>query len=221
MRRVFADFSPTVVATFAVGIAISLSVFLLPTGVVQKVPMTVLPAFGRAAGRVVADLPVAGGRASKVPKAASAHPQIVVALRPPTTEARQVHQGAQTGVVRRAPLRSAAPAAPKTPVTKSRLFSMPPTAKGKARGQARGHAPESNAATPAPHSPGRGKALGRSGERQDRLPPGQAKKLLQAPASGLPPRPKGNGGGNGRKGNGGGNGGEGNGRGNAPKSEKD
>src|SRR5215468_2685140 len=165
MRRVLADFSPTVVVTFAAGIAISLSVFLLPTGVVRKGPMTVLPAFGRAAGRVVADLPVAHRRASNVRKAAPAEPVIVVALRPPTTHERQSDHRARTVVVRRtppAPARPSGPAAPKTPVTRSQLFSMPPKAKGRALGHARGHESESNVATPVPHPPGHGKALGHS-----------------------------------------------------------
>jgi hypothetical protein len=231
MRPAFADFSPAVPATFAAGLGISLSVFLLPAGVVQKGPTPVLPASAAAAGRVAADLPVAGGRASKVRKAASVHPQVVVALQPPTTKARRVSHRARTVVVRRAPLapvQAAAPAAPRTPVTKSQLFSMPPTAKGKALGHARGHAPKPKAATPAPLPPARGKALGRSTEHQDRLPPGLAKKAPPASAPGLPPRPKGNGGGNGKgngggngKGNGGGNGGKGNGGGNGRKGEKE
>src|SRR5215472_16801597 len=98
MRPAFADFSPTVPATFAVGLGISLSVFLLPAGVVREGPTRVLPAFGAATGRVVADLPVV--RASEVRKAGSAHPQIVVALRPPATRAREVRHPAGTVVVR-------------------------------------------------------------------------------------------------------------------------
>ena len=236
MRRVFAEFSPTVAATFAVGIAISLSVFLLPTGVVHKGPMTVLPAFGKAAGRVVADLPVAHRRASKARPAAPGRPLIVVALRPPTTQARPSDHRARTVVLRRtppapepatapaAPEPATAPAAPKTPVTRSQLFSMPPKAKGRALGHARRHEPAPNAATPAPHPPGHGKGLGHSDERQNRLPPGQAKKAPPNSASGPPQSPKSNGGGNGRTGNGDGDGGEGNGngngRGNGPKSEQ-
>jgi uncharacterized membrane protein YgcG len=211
MRPPFADFSPTVPATFAAGIGISLSVFLLPAGVVQKGP-TRVPAFGAAAGRVVADLPVAGRRASKVREAASAHPQIVVALRPATTKARQVHHRARPVVVRRAPVapaRAAAPAAPSTPLTRSQLFGMPPKAKGKARGHDRGDERESKAATPPSFQPRRGKARGRSNDDEDRLPPGLAKKAQRASAPGLPPRAKGNGHGNGRKGNGGGDRGNG------------
>jgi hypothetical protein len=173
----------------------------------------VLPAFGAATGRVVADLPVV--RASEVRKAGSAHPQIVVALRPPATKARVVHQPARSVVVRRAPLapvRAVAHANPKPSATKSELFSIPP----RGRGKARSHGPK-KAATPAPIPRGRGKALGRSNERQDRLPPGLAKKASPASPSGLPPPPKGNGGGNGRKGNGGGNGGKANGGGNGRK----
>src|SRR5438094_8589049 len=79
MRRAFADFSPAVPAAFAAGLGVSLWIFLLPAGVVQKGPTPVLPAFGGAAGRVVADLPVpAGGRASEVRTAASPHSQLVV-----------------------------------------------------------------------------------------------------------------------------------------------
>jgi uncharacterized membrane protein YgcG len=215
MRRAFADFSPAVPAAFAAGLGVSLWIFLLPAGVVQKGPTSVLP-FGGAAGRVVADLPVAGGRASVVRKAVSAHPQIVVALRPPTAKGREVHPRARTVVVPRAPLapaRAAAPAAPTTPVTKSQLFSMPPKAKGKARGHAK-----PRASTLIPHSPGHREALGRSNEHEDRVPPGQAKKASPASAPGRPAPPKGSGDGNGRKGNGGGNGGRSNGGGNGGKS---
>jgi hypothetical protein len=215
MRRAFADFSPAVPAGFAAGLGVSLWIFLLPAGVVQKGPTSVLPAFGGAAGRVVADLPVAGGRTSVVRKAVSAHPQIVVALRPSTAKGREVHHRARTVVVRRAPLapvRAAAPAAPRTPVTKSQLFSMPPKAKGKARGHAK-----PRASTLVPHSPGHGKALGRSNEHEDRVPPGHAKKASPASAPGLPAPPKDRGDGNGRKGNDGGNAGKGNGGGNGRK----
>jgi hypothetical protein len=220
MRPGLADFSPTVPVALAVGIGVSLSVLLLPSGVVQKGPTPVLPAFGGAAGRVVADLPVAaGGRARKV--AASAPPQIVVALRPPAGKARQVHRPARTAIVRRAPsapvqaapvqaappAQVVPPAAPVTPVTKTRLFRMPSKAKGKARGHNRGQGQEPKAATPAPPPPGRGRALGRSNEHQNRLPPGLAKKAPPALAPGLPPPPpKGNGEGNEGKGDGGGNG---------------
>ncbi|MGN6202511.1 MAG: hypothetical protein ACTHNB_03350 [Gaiellaceae bacterium] len=213
MRPAFADFSPTVPAAFAAGIGISLSVFLLPAGVAQKGPTPVLPAYGGAAGRVAADLPVA--RASKIRKAASAYPQIVVALRPPTTTARQVHHRARTVVVPRtpsAPVRAVARAARKTPVTRDELFGIPPRGKGKARG----HGPKSQA-TPTPLPPGHGKGLGRSNEDQDRLPPGLAKKTPRASAPGLAPRPESKGGGNGRKGKGGGNGRKGNGGGNGRK----
>jgi hypothetical protein len=220
MRPGLADFSPTVPVALAVGIAVSLSVFLLPSGAVQDGPTPVLPAFGGAAGRVVADLPVAaGGRATKV--GASAQPEIVVALRPPATRARQVHRRARTGIVRHAPsapARAAPPAAPTTPVTKTELFSMRP--KGKAHGHGRGHGREPNAVTPATPPPGRGTALGRSKER-DRVPPGQAKKASPASKTGISPRPKDNGGGNGRKNNGGGNEGEGEGGGNGHKGQKE
>src|SRR5437773_1319075 len=103
MRGAFADVSPAVPAAFAAGLGISLWVFLLPAGVVQKGPPPVLPAFGGAAGRVAADLPVAPRSAPEVRKTASAQPQFVVALRPRTTKARQVHHRARTVVVRREP----------------------------------------------------------------------------------------------------------------------
>jgi hypothetical protein len=222
MRPAFADFSPTVPATFAVGIGIALSVFLLPAGVVDKGPTPTVPAFGEAAGHVVADLPVARARASEARKAASAHPQVLVALRPPTAKARQVHHQARAAVVRHAPpapVRAVARTTRKTPVAKAELFSIPQRGKGKARG----HGPKWKAAKPKPSplAPGRGKALGRSNEHQDRLPPGLAKKASPATAPGPPPRPRGNGGGNGRKGNDGGNEGHGHGGGNGRKWEND
>ena len=222
MRGAFADVSPAVPAAFAAGLGISLWVFLLPAGVVQKGPPPVLPAFGGAAGRVAADLPVARGPAPEIGKAASAHPRIVVALRPPTMETHRVHHRARTGVARRAPsapVRAVGPAAPKTAVTKSELFSIPPRGKGKARGHDRGHGPKPKAATPAPLPPGGGKALGHSNEHQDRLPPGRAKKAPPASESGPSPPPKGNGRGNGRKDNGGGNEDKGNDGGNGRKWE--
>src|SRR5262249_57682719 len=88
-------------ARLAGGFGFSLSVSLLPAGVVEEGRRGVLPASGAATGRVIADLPVV--RASEVGKAGSAHPQIVVALRPPATKAREVRQPARTVVVRRAP----------------------------------------------------------------------------------------------------------------------
>src|SRR5204862_6359515 len=120
MRRTFADFSPAVPAAFAAGLGVSLWIFLLPAGVVQKGPTPVVPAFGGAAGRVVADLPVAvGGRASEVRKAVPAPSKLVVALRPPAAKARRVHHRARTVVVRRetsAPVRAVARATRKAPV---------------------------------------------------------------------------------------------------------
>ncbi|HEX6679372.1 MAG TPA: hypothetical protein VF063_01875 [Gaiellaceae bacterium] len=217
MRRAFADFSPAVPAAFAAGLGVSLWIFLLPAGVVQKGPTPVLPALGGTAGRVVADLPVpARARASDVQKAVSVHSKFVIVLRPPAAKARPVHHQPRTGMVRRAspaPVREA-------PVTKSQLFSIPEKAKGKAHGHDRGNASEPKAETPTPHSPGHGKALGRSNEREDRLPPGQAKKASRASAPGLPPPRKGNGGGNGRKGKDGGNGGKDNGDGDGRRGEE-
>jgi hypothetical protein len=221
MRPAFAYFSPTVPAAFAAAIGISLCVFQLPTGVAQKGPTPVLPAFG-GTGRVAADLPVVPRR-GPVGKAASAQPQLVVALRPPATKARHVHHRARTVVVRRepsAPVQAVAPAPGTTPVTETELFSVSPRGKRKARGHARGRGPKPKAATPAPFSPERGKALGHSNEHRDRVPPGLAKKAPPASAPGLPPRPKDNGGGGGRKGNGDGNGDKGDDGGNGPKSGK-
>jgi hypothetical protein len=225
MRRAFADFSPAVPAAFAAGLGVSLWIFLLPAGVVQKGPTPVLPAFGRAAGRVVADLPVAVGRPASevraavpraaVPRAAaSPHSKLVVALRASAAKARPVHHRARTGVVPRAssaPVPAVVPPAPRAPVTKSWLFSTSPKGKGKARG----HAPKPRAETPTPHLSGHGKALGRSNEHEDRLAHGPAGSPASAPR--LPPPPKDNGGGNGRKGNGGGNADKGNGGGKADK----
>jgi hypothetical protein len=207
MRRAFADFSPAVPAAFAAGLGVALWIFLLPAGVVQKGPTPRLPAFGGAAGRVTADLAVpARPRASEVSKPVpSAHPQRVVALPPPTVRTRHVHHRARAGMVRRpspAPVRE-------VPGTRSELFSIPPKAKGKARGHERGNASEPKAETPAPHPPGHRKALGRSNEREDRVPPGRAKKASRASAPGLPRPQKGHGRGNERKGNDRGNRGKG------------
>ena len=207
MRGAFADFSPAVPAAFAAGLGISLWISLLPGGVVQKGPTPVLPALGGAAGRVAADLPVpARQRVLEVRKAvSSAHPQLVVTLQPPTAKKRPVYHRARTAMVRRA----SSPPVREVQDTRSQLFSIPPTAKGKARGHARGHAPKPEAETPTPGPPGRGKAVKRSNEDEDRLPPGLAKKASPASAPGLPPRSDGNGGGHGHKGDGGGNRGKG------------
>ena len=199
MRRAFSDFSPAVPAAFAAGLGVSLWIFLLPAGVVQKRPTPVLPALGGAAGRVVADLPVPAER-PEVQKAVSAHSTFVIALRPPAPKPRRVRHQTRTRVVRRgssAPVREA----PVTTVTKSQLFSLPTKAKGKARGHEHGDEAESEAETPTPRPPGHRRALGRSNEREDRLPPGLAKKASRAWAPGRPRPPKGNGYGNGRKGN--------------------
>jgi hypothetical protein len=208
MRGPFADFSPAVPAAFAAGLGISLWIFLLPGGVVEKGPTPVLPALGGAAGRVAADLPVpARHRVLKVRTAVfSAHPQLVVTLQPPTAKKRPVHHPARTAMVRRA----SSPPVGEVQDTRSQLFSIPPTAKGKARGNARGHARKPEAETPTPGAPGRGKAVGRSNEDEDRLPPGLAKKASPASATRLSPRSEGNGGGKGHKGRAGGNRGKGN-----------
>ena len=195
MRRAFADFSPAVPAAFAAGLGVALWIFLLPAGVVQKGRTPVLPALGGTAGRVVADLPVpARARRSEVHEAVPAPSKLIVAPSPPAAKSRGVHHQSRTGMVRgAAPLQEA-------PVTKSQLFSMPAKAKGKARGHARGDEEEPKEETPTAHSHGHGKARGRSNEREDRVPPGQAKKAARGSAPGPLPS-KGNGGGKGRKGN--------------------
>jgi hypothetical protein len=209
MRGRFADFSPAVPAAFAAGLGVALWIFLLPAGGVQKGPTRVLPAFGGTAGRVNADLPVpARRRASVASKAvSSAHPQLVTVLRPPAAKAGPVHHQARSPVHHQARTgmvpRASSPPVHEAPVTRSQLFSLPPKAKGRALGHARGNAAEPKAETPTPHAPGRGKALGRSKEREERVPPGRAKKTLPATAP--------HGGGNGPKGNDGGNGSKGNG----------
>ena len=201
MRGRFADFSPAVPAAFSAGLGVALWIFLLPAGVVQTGPKSVVPAFGGPAGRVTADLPVpAPRRAPEVSTAvSSAHPQLAVALRPPAAKVRPAHHPARTPMVRRAPSARVR----EEPDTKSQLFSLPPKAKGKARGHERDDAQEPKAETPTPPSRGHGRALGRSDEREGKVPPGLAKKTSPAKT------PKG--GGNGRKGNDGGNGGKGNG----------
>jgi hypothetical protein len=205
MKLAFAHLSPTVPATFAAAIGISLSVFLL-SGVGVQEPTPLLPAIGGAAGRVAADLPAtADDRASEPVGKAASSAQLVATRtehfvpqrRQAATKAHRVHRRVRTGVVRRAPsapVQVAAPAAPATPVTTRRFFSTPTTAKGKARGHGHGHMLKPTAGASV-H-----RALGRSSEHHHGLPPGHAKKAPTASSPAPATSPKANGGGNGHKG---------------------
>ncbi len=206
MKPAFAQLSPTVPATFAAAIGISLSVFLLPGLGVQGEPTPLLPGIGGAAGRVAADLrATANERASEPVGKAASSAQLVATRtehfvpqrRQAATKAHRVHRRARTGVVRRAPsapVQVAAPAAPATPVTTRRFFSTPTTAKGKARGHGHGHTLKPTARASAP------RALGRSSEHHHGLPPGNTKKAPTASSPAPATSPKANGGGNGHKG---------------------
>jgi hypothetical protein len=221
MKPALAHLSPTVPATLAAGIGIALSIFLLPGIGGQGEPTSLLPAIGGAAGRVAADLPApANERASEpVAKASVSSPaqfdaarteHFVPQRRQAAAKAHRVHRRARPHVVRRAPSApvqvAAAPAAPATPATERTFFSTPATAKGKAHGHEHSHGhghgrtPQPTAGAPAPGSHGHGRALGRSSEHHDGLPPGHAKKAPTAPAPAPTSSQKATGDGNGHKG---------------------
>jgi hypothetical protein len=163
MKPASAHLSPTVPATFAAAIGISLSVFLLPGAAFQGEPTPLLPAISGAPGRVAADLPAtAKERASEPVGEAASSAQLLATLtehlvpegREATTTAHRVHRRARSRGVRRAPSAPApvaAPAAPAPPVTTRRFLSTPTTAKGKARGHDRALKPA--APPPAPAAP--------------------------------------------------------------------
>jgi hypothetical protein len=204
MKPALAHLSPTVPATFATAVAISLSVFLLAGSGVQGEPTPLLPAIGGAAGHVAAELPAVtyarpsapARRAAPAPDLVAPGTQVVVSQRRSTvSNAQPVHRRARTRVVRRAappPVQAPAPVqvpASTPPTTAATTRSL--SAKGKARGH--GHSAKPAAGTGA-H--GHGKALG----HPHGLPPGQAKKAPAAPlpAPAAPPKP--HGAGNGHKG---------------------
>src|SRR6266536_1079287 len=123
-----ANLWPTVPATFAAAMGISLSVFLLPGAVFQGEPTPLLPAPGGATGRVAANLPAtAKERASEPVGKAASSAQLVATLTEQfvprrsqaATKAHRVQRRARIRVVRRAPgvpVQVAALAAPATPV---------------------------------------------------------------------------------------------------------
>jgi len=202
--------SPTVPATFALAIGISLSVFMLPGMGVPGGPTPLLSAIGGAVGRVAADLSATANERASAPVGKAASSAQLVATQTElfmlqrgqaATKAHLVRRRARTGVVRRAPstpVQVAAPGAPATPVTTRHFFSTPTTAKGKARGHGRA-LKKPTAEAPAPRAHGHGKALGRSSEHHHGLTPGHVKTPSASSPAPITP-PKGNGGGNGHKG---------------------
>jgi hypothetical protein len=175
MKPSFAHRSPTVPATFAAAIGISLSVFLLRGVGVQNEPTPFSLAIGGAAGRVAADLPApvneraseqVGKIGSSAQLVATRTEHFVSPRREAATKAHRVQRRAQ--VV----------------------------------GKRRGHGPslKSTAGAPAPRANGHGKALGRPSEHHHGFPPGHAKKAPTAPSPAPPTSPKANGVGNGHKG---------------------
>jgi hypothetical protein len=211
MKQAFAHRSPTIPATLAAAIGMSLSVLLL-TGVgVQGEPTPLLPAIGGAAGRVAADLPATasarpsepvGKAASSAQPAATRTEDLVPQRRQAATSAHRIHRHAPTRAVRpapAAPVQAPAPASPATPVTARQFSSTATKAKGKARGHGHRGTPKAAGGAPAPRAHGHGKALGRSSEHHHGPPPGHAKKAPTAPSPPATP-PKDNGGGNGHKG---------------------
>jgi hypothetical protein len=197
MKPPLAHVSQTALAALAAGIAIWLSVFVLPGAGGQAQPIPLLPAIGGAAGEVakafetpsrhVATRRPAATRANRATLIAK--PRHVAAPRPVVHRTQRAHAPAVRASL--APRRAAVTA----PVT-SRGFSA---SRGKAK--ARGH---SHAAGPPAWAGARGrgheKARGHSTEHHRGLPPGQAKKAQAL----LAPSPNANG--QGARDHGGGNG---------------
>jgi hypothetical protein len=210
MKPAFAHLSPTVPATFALAIGISLSVFLLLGVGDPGEPTPLLPAIGGAVGRVAADLSATANDRASEPVGKTAFSAQLVATRTvhfvlqrrqAATKTHRVR--ARTGVVQRAPsapMQVAAPAAPATPVTTSRFFSTLTTARGKARGHGHGRALKPTTGATAPRVHGHGKASGRSSEHHHGLAPGHRKKAPTASSPAPVTPPKVNGDGNGHKG---------------------
>lgn len=217
-KPVLAHLPPTVLATFATAIAISLSGFLLAGAGGQAEPAPLLPAIGSAAGHVIAELPATphaharkparrasvGGTASLARLATTSTRGPASPRRAGVSKARRVHRPDRA--VRRpapAPTQPAARPAPAAPVI-TREFTSAHKARGKALGHSHSHARSVRApATSSAHGRGHVKAHGRHGG----LPPGHAKKApaAPAPAPAAPAKSKGggpppdHGGGNGHK----------------------
>jgi len=200
----YAHVSQSGLAALAAGVAISLSVFLLPGSGVQPTPL--LPAFGGTGGPVTANAKLPAARQVAAPRrtvvftpvlAPPAPAPTVVQTRIVSTPARVVHRShrAKPAHARRthapaprprssAPVLAAAPTpVPAAPATKA----GPPW--GKAKGWER-HQAQPAAAPVGTSSHGQGKALGHSSDHHQSISPGQAKKALSAPQ---PAPPKANG----------------------------
>jgi hypothetical protein len=182
MKPVLAHVSPTVPAACAAAVAIALSGFLLAGAGGQSEPAPLFPAIGSAAGRVIADLPVAAHKRVSEPVRRAVPPATVVTAvtapapqpRAVVTSAHRVHRPAPA-VRRPAPARAHAPMpAPRATPVMTRVLPKSPTKEGKARGHS-----HSDARALRPLAAGRdrvhghGKAVGHQGG----LPPGQAKKV--------------------------------------------
>jgi len=210
MKPPFAHLSPTVLAAFAAGTSISLSLFLLPGAGGQGEPIPLLPAIGGAAGSVAANLGTSAHkpRTTQTTVRSSAHANLapavpvkqVAALRAPV---HKVHRPYRTRPVRARAVRHTPPAPVRVtaPATTRQFFSTP-----KAKGKGHGHRHANKPATGIRSGgSGHGKALGHSKDHQRVRPPGQAKKVPTAPAA-APPKSNGggppadHGGGNGHKG---------------------
>jgi len=220
MKPAFAHRSPTVPATFAAAIGISLALLLLRGVGVQNEPTPFLPAIGGAGGRVAADLPApVKERASEQVGKFAFSPQLVATRtehfvsprREAATKAHWVQRRARVGIVQGTPPAPvqvvAAPATPAAPLTTREVFSAPTKTRGKRRGNGHGHGHghgptlRSTAGAAAPRANGHGKALGRSSEHHHGVPPGHAKNAPTGPSPAPPATsPKANGGGNGHEG---------------------
>lgn len=182
MKPPLAHVSQTALAALAAGIAIWLSVFVLPGAGGQAQPIPLLPAIGGAAGGVVAAFEAPSHQVSTPrprPTATGAHPARVTALREHVAVPRAGVHKVRRAHRAHAPVVRARRFAPKratvtAPVT-SRGFSG---SRGKAKARAHSHSAGPPAwAVARGRRSGHDKARGHSHEHHRGLPPGQAKKL--------------------------------------------
>lgn len=214
MKPAFPHRLPTIPATFAAAIGISLSIFLLLGVEVQNEPTPFFPAIGGAGGRAAADLPAPINKRAleQVAKAVVSRriEQLVSPRREAATKLHRVQQRARVGIVRRtppAPAQVAPPATPAAPLPMPQSFGSPTMATSKARGY--GRALKSTAGASAPPANRHGRAPGRSSRDHHEFPPGQAKKGSTARSPASATSPEATGAGNGPNATGGSNGSKG------------
>jgi hypothetical protein len=194
-KPVLDHLSPTVLATFATAIAISLSGFLLAGAGGQVEPAPLLPAIGGAAGHVIAELPAAAHAHARKPAGRASVGRTAFSADFATTSTRVGGSPRRAGVSKAhrvhrpdrfvrhpapAPAQPATRPAPR-PAPAAPVVTRQLTSAHKPRGKALGHSHSHARSVRAPvttSAHGHGKAHGHHGG----LPPGHAKKAPAAPA---------------------------------------